>query len=108
MPVRAWSLPAKKMLLLEEWRMMWKGRPLEAPPDTFETEAQFKEGTEEYWNAVQQPLLDNNPSELRKGEVMNGYVVVIGAFRVGRRWEWLVSATSSFVYCNTQGTRGHP
>ena len=27
-----WPLPAKKMVLLEEWRMMWKGRPLEAPP----------------------------------------------------------------------------
>jgi hypothetical protein len=83
-------LPAKKMVLLKEWRMMWKDRPLQAPPpDTYKTEVQFKEGTEEFWIAVQQPLLDNNPSELRKGEAINGYVVVIGAVRVGRRWEWL-------------------
>jgi len=77
----------KHVSLLAAWRTSVGGY---APPaDAFTTEAQFREGSEEYWISVQQPLLDGFRKDVRRGDVIEAYVVLIGAIRVGRRWEWL-------------------
>jgi hypothetical protein len=37
--------------------------------------------------AVQQPLLDALPKEVKKGQAVNAYVIWIGAINVGSRWD---------------------
>jgi len=80
-------LPAKKGVLLDFWRKMLKEQ---APPaEVFATEVLFKEGADEHRIAVQQPLLDALPKELKKGQAVNAYLIWMGAIKVGNRWEWL-------------------
>lgn len=80
-------LPAKSAVLLTAWRKTLGGQA--PPPDVFSTEIHFKEGADEYWIAVQQPLVPDVRKELKTGQEIDGYIIVIGAIKMGRSWEWL-------------------
>lgn len=87
-------LPARKGVLLGFWRKMLKEEA--PPPDVFSTEFLFREGNEERWIAVQTPLVDVLPKEVRKGQSVNAYVIWIGAIKDGKHWEWMF-AMNGFV-----------
>jgi hypothetical protein len=85
-----------RAVLLNAWRKSFKDT---APPeDEFTTEFLFKEGSEEHWLVVQKSLVDAIPKELKKGAVINAYVIWIGAIKAEADWEWLF-AMNEFVAC---------
>jgi hypothetical protein len=80
---------AKKKFLLEDWKKMLRDQ---VPPNTvelFPVEILFREGSHEHWIAVQTPLLEFLPKEVKRGQVINAYVVWMGAIKVDNHWEWL-------------------
>jgi hypothetical protein len=80
-------LPANKRKLLIAWAKSYQ-QP--KAPEVFATEALFKEGANEHWIAVQKPLLDALPKEVRKGQEINAYVIFMGGIKkAGEQKEWL-------------------
>lgn len=80
-------LPVEDGVLLDSWRKMLKEQ---APSeDEFSTEVLFKEGAAERWIVVQKPLLDPLSVEVKNGQTVSGYVIWIGAIKVGKQWKWL-------------------
>ena len=49
----------------------------------------FKEGSDEHWIALQKPLLDYLPKEVKRGQAINAYVIWMGAIKVDNHWKWL-------------------
>lgn len=82
-------LSTKKNLVLETWRRMLKNQVPSDLNEVFSTEVLFREGTEEYWIAVQKPLLEPLPKEVKTGQVVDAYVILMGAIKVDDHWEWL-------------------
>ena len=80
-------LPVEHGVLLDFWRKMLRDQAPSA--DEFATEVLFKEGAAERWIVVQKPLLDPLSKEVKNGQTVNGYVIWIGAIRVGEHREWL-------------------
>jgi hypothetical protein len=80
-------LPVEDGVLLDFWRKMLKEQAPSA--EEFATEVLFKEGTAERWIVVQRPLLDPLSKEVKNGQTVNGYVIWIGAIKVGKEWDWL-------------------
>jgi hypothetical protein len=83
-------LSTKKKELLTQWA---KSRHPEGPQrivELFPTEFLFQEGTVEHWVAVQRPLLTSIPKEVKRGQIFNAYVMLIGTIhKVGEQREWL-------------------
>jgi hypothetical protein len=84
------------VVLLATWRKSFK--EYAPPPDEFTTEFLFKEGSEEHWLVVQNALIDGLRKELKKGDLVNAYVIWIGAIRANANWEWLFGL-NEFVPC---------
>lgn len=57
--------------------------------EMFGTEMLFREGDGEYWIAVQKPLLQYLPKEVRVGDSFTAYVIWLGAIKSAGKWEWV-------------------
>lgn len=80
-------LPDGKKKLLKLWATSIR-RP--EAVDSFATEALFREGKEEYWIAVQNPLMHPLTEEVKPGGSLDAYLVIIGAdVRNSKSHEWL-------------------
>jgi hypothetical protein len=80
-------LSVEEGVLLDSWRKMLKDQAPSA--EEFATAVLFKEGTTERWIVVQKPLLEPLSREVKNGQTVNGYVIWIGAIKVGKQWKWL-------------------
>ena len=90
------SVAGTTKALVTAWKKTFKDIGL--PQDEFNTEFLFKEGSEEHWLAVQNALVDSVQKELQTGDVLNAYVIWMGAIKSKSSWEWLF-AMNEFVAC---------
>lgn len=98
-------LPPKKKQLLEAWKRMWKEAKFPNDPvEQFQTEVLFQEGSEEYWIAVQKPLLKPLPEEAKPRQMINAYVIWLGAVKVEDHWEWLIAMNEFQALPNPQAS----
>lgn len=81
-------MPPNKRELLDAWIKLFKEH---APkPELFATEVLFEEGKNQFWIAVQKPVLDALPGEVQKGQSFYAYVVFVGEVKkAGEAREWL-------------------
>lgn len=82
-------MPQKRRELLQAWKKMLKYSVPDDVVDKFSVEMLFREGDKELWVAVQTPLLEALPQEVRLGQSFTAYVVWMGAIKAADRWEWL-------------------
>lgn len=82
-------LTGKRKELVEAERKSLRYALPENLADTFGTELLFREGDREYWVAVQKPLLQYLPKEVRVGDSFTAYVIWLGAIKSEGKWEWV-------------------
>lgn len=82
------AIAGKRKELLQGWQKSFKAI---APqdPDLFATEMLFREGKKEYWIAIQKPLVEPLPKEVKVGQTVTTYVIWMGAIGDDEGWEWL-------------------
>jgi hypothetical protein len=95
-------ISGKRKYLLEDWKKMMKDVMPSDSSDLYPTEILFKEGSHVHWIVIQKPLLDFLPKEAKRGQVINAYVVWMGAVKIDTHWEWLFGMNDfDASYCET-------
>jgi hypothetical protein len=82
-------LAGKRRELVDTWQKTLKGS---VPPnlvELFGTEMLFKEGQKEHWILVQKPLVSFLAKEVKPGQIIDTYIIWMGAIKDGDEWEWL-------------------
>src|SRR5829696_5957580 len=69
-----------------EWTRRYAGAP-EYYTRHYETEVLFSEGERKYWLVVRKELLPVFEKELKKGDVVELYLIKLGGVRNGDTWE---------------------
>jgi len=88
----------KRRDLLVLWRKSFPTvLPAEAE-DLFSTEMLFQEGHKKCWIVVQKPLLESLRNEVKVGHPLVGYVVWVGAIKIGGHWEWVFAMNGFDAY----------
>lgn len=82
-------LPEIKKEVLRQWARLYAGSP-EGYTKPYETEMLFTEGGKEYWLAVRTEALPRFEREVKKGEVVDLYLIRLGAARISGEWELLL------------------
>lgn len=73
--------------LIENWSKLYSQR--KDYYKLFEREFLFKEGADEYWLPVQEPVTKYFDKELKKGELVDLYLVRPGGVKSGEKVDWV-------------------
>jgi hypothetical protein len=82
------AIEGKRKELVQNWQKSYK-TSVPQDPGLFATEMLFREGKREYWIAIQKPLVEPLPKEVKVGQTVTTYVIWMGAIGDGEGWEWL-------------------
>jgi hypothetical protein len=82
-------LPQNKKEVLRQWARLYAGSP-ESYTEPYETEMLFTENGAEYWLAVRKKSLPQFEQELKRGEVVDLYLIRVGAAKTPADWELML------------------
>jgi hypothetical protein len=82
-------LPQIKKEVLRQWARLYAGFP-EGYTEPYETEMLFVEDGAEYWLAVRKESLPRFKQELKQGEVVDLYLIRVGAAKASDEWELML------------------
>ena len=79
----------ERQKLLAGWSKALKDSLPPNVVELFKSEMLFKENGTEHWIAVQKPLLEFLPKEVKANQQITGFIIWIGAIKVQGQWDWL-------------------
>lgn len=82
-------MPPSKKLVLETWKKSFLADDPADINEAFPIEMLFREGKDEYWIAVQKPLVQPIRKEVQKAQEVKVYMILMGAIEVDGHWDWL-------------------
>jgi hypothetical protein len=79
-------LPQIKKEVVHQWARLYAGST-ESYTEPYDTEMLFTEDRAEYWLAVRKKALPQVRQELKQGELVDLYLIRVGAARASGKWE---------------------
>lgn len=68
------------------------------PMEMIEKEYLFRECGKDYWIPVQKPAARDLPSELKSGDMITLYLMMVGGTESNGKWDWMFFTNSFKVY----------